>query len=114
MRVFTLKFIRKILSVDLLHFLLDKKGYIFKRGQLVGIFMINMGKAFRMVEAMLEAMNLRKEKYDIMILEVSSLGEVKILNAQIMCMILSLRLNAKLTFIPRLLIQAWRSSPQST
>lgn len=62
MRVFALEFIRQILSVDLLHFVLAKKGYVFKMGQLVHPFVISIKQAFKIVEAMLEAMEFEKRQ----------------------------------------------------
>lgn len=62
MRIFALKFIRKILCVDLLHFVPAKKDYIFKMGQTVGPFVISTRQAFNIVEAMLKAMEFEKGK----------------------------------------------------
>ena len=48
------------LSVDLLHFVRTKKGYIFKMGQPVGPFVISTRHALKIVEALIEAMEFEK------------------------------------------------------
>ena len=57
MIIFSLEFIRQRLNACQLHFVLAKKGYIFKLSRPVRPFAINSRHAFNGVEALLKEMN---------------------------------------------------------
>lgn len=61
MRLIALEFIRQSLNVDQVHFLLAKKGYLFKLPQTIGYFIVNNRKAMEEVEEFFKTCSFRKE-----------------------------------------------------
>jgi len=57
LRIFSLEFIRQSIATNQLHFLLAKKGHLFKLGILVGTFVVNSRQVFGVVEAFLREVN---------------------------------------------------------
>lgn len=57
MRTFALEFIPQRLHADQIHFVLVKKGYMFKLGKLIGHFIVNTRQAFQRIEDLLKEMN---------------------------------------------------------